>query len=300
MSKKSAANLYIGIIIVLLAVAAGFGIFRLRTIMLQESSSAQRYMCNEGKTIDALYRSDGEQNAASSTVQLRLSDGRNMRLVETASVDGVRYANESDDFVFWTKGNGALVLEDNVQKSYIGCIALAKTPAGSGLTDSFADSQAGFSIRLPETTAGKYMVDREYQYHFSKPSQGIAGVQFTVPPELARGTNLSSDSYLSVEQLPQTEVCRASLFFDDSRIQDQLLMDAGNDYSFASSIGAATGSRYEETVYALAGTNPCVAVRYFIHYGVIENYEPGTVKAFNRESLIREFDSIRRTLRIVQ
>jgi hypothetical protein len=67
-------------------------------------------------------------------------------------------------------------------------------------------------------------------------------------------------------------------------------------YSVASSTGAAAGNRYDETVYALPGTNPCIAVRYFIHYGVIENYPAGTVRAFDEAALRSEFDAIRRTL----
>ena len=70
-------------------------------------------------------------------------------------------------------------------------------------------------------------------------------------------------------------------------------------YSVASSTGAAAGNRYEETVYALPGTNHCIAVRYFIHYGVIENYPVGLVREFDKKSLLKEFDTIRRTLNIL-
>jgi hypothetical protein len=53
-------------------------------------------------------------------------------------------------------------------------------------------------------------------------------------------------------------------------------------------------------VYAIPGTKPCTAVRYFIHYSVFENYPPGTVKAFDHAALVATFDAIRRTLRINQ
>jgi hypothetical protein len=68
----------------------------------------------------------------------------------------------------------------------------------------------------------------------------------------------------------------------------------------ASTTGAAAGNRYEETVYAIPGTNPCVAVRYFVHYGVIENYPPGTVRQFDKQALLDQFDRIRRTLVVNQ
>ena len=64
--------------------------------------------------------------------------------------------------------------------------------------------------------------------------------------------------------------------------------------------GAGAGNRYFETVYAISGSSPCFAVRYFIHYSVIENYPAGTVQQFNEPALVSQFDSIRRTLTIGQ
>jgi len=63
---------------------------------------------------------------------------------------------------------------------------------------------------------------------------------------------------------------------------------------------AAVGNRYEETVYAMPGTSPCVAVRYFIHWTIIENYPPGAVTAFDRQALLDRFDAMRGTLVLVR
>ena len=70
-------------------------------------------------------------------------------------------------------------------------------------------------------------------------------------------------------------------------------------YSIASSTGAAAGNRYEEVVYALPGSNPCLAVRTYIHYGVLENYATGTVKAFDRAALEKSFVAIRDSVTFV-
>ncbi|MCA9730335.1 MAG: hypothetical protein KC729_21825, partial [Candidatus Eisenbacteria bacterium] len=69
----------------------------------------------------------------------------------------------------------------------------------------------------------------------------------------------------------------------------------GVSYSVASRREAAAGNRYEETVYAIRGTRPCVAVRTLIHYGVIENYPPET-HAFDREALGATLDRMRKSL----
>jgi len=86
------------------------------------------YICNGDRTIDtAFYKGEpkpvqpGEPPIPSGSVKLILSDGRNFDLPQTISADGGRYANSDESFVFWSKGDGALVMENNVEKNYTGC-----------------------------------------------------------------------------------------------------------------------------------------------------------------------------------
>jgi hypothetical protein len=165
----------------------------------------------------------------------------------------------------------------------------------------YSNSKDGFSVRLP----GDYTIDESYAYQELGPSRDISGIKFTIATSTSAGTNLGQDSYVSVEEIqlanPQTDECSANLFVDTTEaLPARIINDSGTDYSVASSTGAGAGNRYEETVYALPGTNPCVAVRYFIHYGVIENYPVGAVQEFNKQSLLNQFDAIRRTLIIAQ
>lgn len=264
----------------------------------QEAIASVLYSCNGGKTIAAQFFA-GETKPAKTpngaptpggSVALTLSDGRSMTLPQTVSADGGRYANKDESFVFWGKGNTALVLENNAEKSYIGCIATA--PEADGLTEIYSNGSGGFSIRTPKG----YTVDSAYQYpdyiHSQKGS--ISGVKFAIPAAMASGTNLSNDSYISVESIPQKSECSADLFLAPAKTL--LLTDGTTNYSVATSSDAAAGNRYDELVFALLGTNPCIAVRYFIHYGVIDNYPKGSVKEFDRQALLRDFDQIRRSL----
>ena len=262
------------------------------------------YLCDGGKTITAAFYkgapppapAPGQPPTPTGSVFLLLSDGRALKLAQTLSADGSRYSNGSpsaqggESFVFWSKGNGVLVLEDGQEKSFVGCVVVAPEPAGSGLNQAYATSTLGFSIRYPRG----YALDGSYRYQEFGPGKDIAGVKFTIPASVAQGTNLAADSYVSVEEIPQARDCVASLFLDHSAAHETV--DGGTAYSVASSTGAGAGNRYEETVYALPGTNPCLAVRYLIHYGVIENYPKGAVRAFDQQALVRQFDAIRRTL----
>jgi membrane-bound inhibitor of C-type lysozyme len=225
------------------------------------------------------------------SAKVSLSDGRTLNLNQTISADGIRYANADESFVFWSKGHGALILENNVEKSYIGCIEVTSVPSGSDLTRVYSNSSEGFSISIPTN----YTVNESFVDELS-PTKRIKGIKFQIASSTASGTNLGNDTYLSVETIPQTNSCTADLFLADSSGKAQTLTDGDTTYSVASSTGAGAGNRYEETVYAIPGTNPCIAVHYFVHYSVFENYPAGTVSEFNRQNLLNQFDSIRHTL----
>lgn len=141
-------------------------------------------------------------------------------------------------------------------------------------------------------------MDSSYEYQELGPGMAIGGVKFTIPESVATGTNLSADSYVSVEEIPATSTCSAAMFLDAGAITSGpvMLSNNGVTYSVASSTGAGAGNRYEETVYAIPGTDPCIAVRYFIHYGVIENYPVGMISQFDEAALKAQFDEIRRSL----
>jgi membrane-bound inhibitor of C-type lysozyme len=87
------------------------------------------YVCNGGKTIDAAFYEgrtrpvkQGEPPIPTGSAKIILSDGRNYILPQTISADGGRYANKDESFVFWSKGEGALVLENNAEKDYVDCV----------------------------------------------------------------------------------------------------------------------------------------------------------------------------------
>lgn len=258
------------------------------------------YMCDAGKTIQADFL-NGESKPASGpdqppipggSVDIILNDGPRVTLAQTISADGSRYANADESFVFWSKGNGALILENGKGKNYTGCIQVSKDPGG--LPKVYQNSKLRFSLRYPEG----YSVDEKYVYQELGPGKDITGVRFTIPASITKGTNLGTDSYVGVEEMADVsnDSCKAELFLPQNGKRATTIDDNGITYSFSSYIGAGAGNRYEESVFVLPNSNPCIAVRYFIHYGAIENYDPGTIKAFDRVKLLADFDMIRKTL----
>ncbi|MEI8061669.1 MAG: hypothetical protein WCG97_00025 [bacterium] len=149
------------------------------------------------------------------------------------------------------------------------------------------------SLTVPEG----YTVVKNYQYQALGPGKDINGIKYIIPASMATGTNLATDTYISLEQIPMTAstTCSASLF-TFQHVKPISRVDLGIKYSFASSSDAAAGNRYEESIYATPVNAMCVAVRYFIHYGSFSNYPKGVVKEFDKKALITAFDQIRRTL----
>lgn len=165
--------------------------------------------------------------------------------------------------------------------------------AGAIATSTYATS--AYSLVYPSD----YTVDAAYAYDQFGPEKLIHGVKFTVSTMMATGTNLSADTYISVEQLPRAKNCTADIYIKKD-VRADALMDNGVQYSVATTSEGAAGNLYEEIVYALKGSSPCTAVRYLVHSTDIHNYEPGMVQEFDRAVLLSAFDTIRRSLQINQ
>lgn len=251
------------------------------------------FTCDEGKTITASFY-DARQGQQNGSVSLVLSDGRTFTLPRAISGSGIRYANADSSFIFWSKGNTAFVEEGPAQtQTYTGCVTASDVP-GEEDWNTFASSTLGISVRYPED----YTVDTRYAYADAGPGAQMHGIKLLVPPALTQGTNLASDTGVSIEELPHLADCSALAFLEPeaSRATESSYSDEGVQYDLATTSGAAAGNYYEEQVYAIRGSSPCTAVRYFLHSGNIANYDPGTVEEFDRQALLSQFDRIRESL----
>ena len=105
-----AALLFIGVLL------AGYW-FATKRPSIEDLDSIQfpvdvSYMCAEDKALVAIYREG--------SVSLKLSDGRDLALPQVIAASGIRYANEDESFVFWSKGESAFI-EENGAMTYAEC-----------------------------------------------------------------------------------------------------------------------------------------------------------------------------------
>jgi hypothetical protein len=170
----------------------------------------------------------------------------------------------------------------------------APAPAGPQPSQQMATSTyatSTYSVVYPSN----FSADTGYQYT-EVPNKPIAGVKFTIPGSMATGTNLSADSYVSIETLPRAKICTGDIYLPTDVKSETITDTNGIEYSLATSSDAGAGNFYEEQVYALPNSSPCTAVRYWIHSTDIGNYTPGTVQAFDEQALLSAFDTIRHSL----
>lgn len=273
----------LGIITILLvALVSVFVIWKWTNIGRPPLLGQGFFVCDGDKTIDAKFYAD--------RVSVVMSDGRKMTLSQTVSASGARYAAADEAVVFWNKGDTAFVTEGvpSVQ-TFFNCEIVK---SGEEPHTTYASTTLGVSVRYPRSFA----LNAAYRYEQFGEKKLINGFKFIIPLSVATGTNLSSfDTGVSVETLPRAKNCTADIFIPDD-VRALSIVEDGVMYSVATTTGAAAGNRYEEMVYAFSSSTPCIAVRYLIHTTAIENYEPGSVRSFDRSSVLQVFDSIRRSI----
>lgn len=151
-------------------------------------------------------------------------------------------------------------------------------------------SNAGFSIKYPKD----FTVNTNYKNETNGPGQVQTGVSFTIPATLAAGTNLSKDSLISVEENSKVTVCEAKSFIDagllESDSQQTVLLNGGQ-YTVVTTGDAGAGNFYEQYIIAIPGP-ACRVVRMLIHSTNIGNYDPGTIKEFDKSALLSIYETM--------
>ncbi|MBC7836435.1 MliC family protein [Acetobacteraceae bacterium] len=274
-------KILIGVVLLVIVGVAGFFAWKMLGKTEEVPVSTAMFSCDEGKTINASFYSD--------RADITLSDGRKFSLSQLDSASGARYGTKDENFIFWNKGDTAFVMEGKGgAETYSNC-EIAKP--GEESRSTYTSQDPAFTIQYPKG----YVVNSSYAYDQFGEDKLINGVKFTIPATMATGTNLSSDTGISVEWLPRAKSCTGDIYLL-ANVKASKITENGIEYSMASSSDAGAGNRYEETVYAIASSTPCIAIRYFIHYSALENYPTSTVREFDRAALIAAFDKIRQSL----
>ncbi|HWP61181.1 MAG TPA: hypothetical protein VN495_01120, partial [Candidatus Paceibacterota bacterium] len=113
---------------------------------------------------------------------------------------------------------------------------MGSTDQGTTMAATSTYATSTFSVVYPSD----FTVDPNYQYT-EVANKPIPGVSFIIPGSMATGTNLASDSYVSIESLPRAKICTGDIYLPEN-VKSKAVNDNGVDYSLATSSGVAAGN----------------------------------------------------------
>ena len=117
----------------LAAASAALPLLVANSAWAQAPVATVQYKCAHGKSMTAEYFDGATRTAPDGRpipggrVIVTLADGKKLTLPQTMSGSGIRYANEGESFVFWSKGDTAFVEEGPKQTlTYENCVGTRK------------------------------------------------------------------------------------------------------------------------------------------------------------------------------
>ncbi len=75
---------------------------------------------------------------------------------------------------------------------------------------------------------------------------------------------------------------------------------SGAAFSTFSALSAGAGNRFESTSYRTLHNGVCYAITKLIHYGVLENYDPDAVHAYDARALNAKLDPIVQSFQFIR
>lgn len=147
----------------------------------------------------------------------------------------------------------------------------------------YQDPAGAYSVQVP---AG-WKANEKFAYDAIGPDKKIPGVSFSVPAAFTAGTNLGSDSYISIEKNPYAKSCVAAEFTSNGTTNpDGVTESIGSiSWNIGESADAGAGNYYNERVYAAKQGSNCYGIRLFLHSGNIGNYDAGAKQQFQKTML---------------
>lgn len=145
----------------------------------QDTDKTVTYACAAEKSITATFHLPTDAG-----VDITLSDGRTFTLPHALSADGARYATADEKIVFWNKGNGAFILENDSQ-TYSDCMDTSAAPVPPQ-TQTYTNTKYHFTIAYPSTITPEtsftsyYALSNKWRAETMPTTKGVPIVAFPV------------------------------------------------------------------------------------------------------------------------
>lgn len=105
------------------------------------------------------------------------------------------------------------------------------------------------------------------------------------------GTNLS-EAFVAVGTAQNKSTLSSCIKAQEGESDAGTVDIGGVTFSIFEQTGAAAGNRYETRSYRAVRQNTCYEIQELVHYGVLENYEPGAVRNYDASLVRSELEKI--------
>jgi hypothetical protein len=177
----------------------------------------------------------------------------------------------------------------NAQQSGAFGMRVAIDPPGTfSQTFDYADPQGRFTLSYSDEFAPAYYNGGE----ITKIAPAFS-LQYIDTQQLTT-TNLGEVYFLvgvsTDPQIVSTCIQPASLGGPESILGNSTVN--GIDFTKSEATGVGAGNIYEQVYHRTVHNGSCYEITYFVHYGNIGNYPPGSVSEFDRTALYQQLDEI--------
>ncbi len=268
------------------------------TTATSAASAPVTFYCGQGNTLSATF--------GKNDVVLALSDGTNYTLPQTMSGSGIRYEYTSTgaDIVFASKGDTATLSSSasTTDMRYSQCTAANVTNAATAGYDLYTDRSEAFSFEFPtefQVTGTEMGYSQAWAQDATTSGQMLARIY--VPQSFEAGTNFA-DAWLTVGVSSDPSAI-ATCLENPAPVPNATSAQATIDnlpFTKLTFAGAGAGNRYDTTSYRIVRDNQCYAVEYTVHYGVLQNFPKGSVKAFDEAKVRLALDAVAKSFQFLQ
>jgi len=154
----------------------------------------------------------------------------------------------------------------------------------------YINDKTGISIRYPDNCSVYESVLRNHNGE---------GFSIIFPDSLIEGTNLSMDSFISVERLSKGTNWSSKNIIEALNFSSHTELIGDTIFDVSTGSEGTMGNIYQEIVSLATIGEYTYCLRLFLHSHNLGAYDPGTVKKFDYEIFLSTYTSIRKSFKII-
>jgi hypothetical protein len=168
-------------------------------------------------------------------------------------------------------------------------------------TRSYVDSQLGFSLRFPTdavVTVGQGTLDSSPVYNYDPITQTPA-IVIELSPDSYKGTNLGSAGvYVGISNDPNIVSTCTDAVDGEQNASESVKLNGVRFARFSVDDGGAGTLLHWTSDRAVVRGNSCYEIVEWLSWGEIDNYDPGTIREFDKKIIENQLSAIRQSFKI--